>query len=158
MSLVRAGVHVHFYTQYNPEYCERVSNLHEKIHYEGNVSSAELIQKMTQYDCGLALFQELDEFKIHLETGIANKVFEYLAAGLPVVVGNIESYRKFVEKYKVGAYLNIQGDIKLQLKKIASLCVKEDFIEANHLTMKAQADNLIDFYKKTIENYQRDPR
>ena len=154
LQLAQAGVHVHFYTPYNPEYCKKVEQLHENIHYEGRINSTDLICEMTQYDCGLLLFHNVQEFKIHLDMTLANKLFEYLMAGLPVAVGDNELHKQFVEKYHVGAFLKMDGDIRQQVEKIKEIDIEDDFLEKNHLTMKVQADKLIAFYKKIIKGYR----
>lgn len=154
LKLAESGVHVHFYTYADPRYCRELEDLHPMIHYEGAVSSVDLLTTLTQYDCGLVLFQELPEQKLILDTALPNKLFEYIAAGLPIVVGNVKSHREFVEKYKVGAFLDFNKDIKKQIADTIKIEIPANFIEKENLTMDAQADKLITFYQKIIAQYK----
>ena len=143
-----AGVHIHFYSSSAMEYCKRLEKISSLIHYEGSASGEKLILEMTKYDCGLAIFNINEQNRIFLETGTANKVYEYLNAGIPVVVGEIKSYIKFVEKYGVGKMLDMQKDIRAQISLIAQISIEEDFLTKNNLTMMARSKELIDFYER----------
>ncbi len=154
VKLAQSGVHVHFYTKTDPDYCREVEKKHEKIHYEGELQDADLITELTQYDCGLLLFQDLPEYRLILDTALPNKIFEYLMAGLPEVVGNVKSHKQFVEKYKTGLCLDFTKDIREQIAAAAEIPVSHDFILKHQLTMQSQADVLIEFYKKIIHTYK----
>lgn len=156
--LAESGVHVHFYTFADPEFCRGIAAKHENIHYEGVVNSSKIVQELTKYDCGLLLFQDLSDYKLFLDTALPNKIFEYLAAEIPSVVGNVKLHKEFVSRYGVGAYLDMAKDIKSQLEEIVKIQIEENFIEKKQLTMKAQTDKLLKFYQKTIERYKRKKR
>lgn len=153
LTLAKKGIHIHFYTQCDPIYCKKLEKLHPYIHYEGHMDPALLLVEMTKYDCGLAIFKDIPQYKMHLETGIPNKIYEYLAAGLPIVTGDINSHREFVEHYGVGAFLDMNQNILLQLNKIVNIQIEDNFIEKNNLTMRAQSDKLLEFYKQTIKRH-----
>ena len=154
LKLAENGVHVHFYTYTNPRYCQKLEGLHPMIHYEGAVSSVDLLTTLTQYDFGLVLFQDLPEYRLILDTALPNKLFEYIAAGLPIAVGNVKSHREFTEKYKVGAFLDFDKDIKKQITDIIKTKIPANFIEKENLMMDAQADKIITFYQKIIAQYK----
>lgn len=134
LQLALSGVHVHFYTQADPDYCRAVAGRHKNIHYEGMLGISELITELTKYDCGLLLFKDLPEYRIVLDTALPNKIFEYLMAGLPEAVGDVKSHKKFVEKYATGACLDFQKDLKTQLAAIAQIPIEKDFIKNHRLT------------------------
>lgn len=144
------GIHIHFYSPSDEVYCSNLAQTSEFLHFEGNMGSKELINEMTKYDCGLAVFNVNDGNRVFLETGTANKVYEYLNAGLPVVVGNIKSYIRFVEKYGVGKYLDLDGNISQQISEICKIKIADDFLEKNGLTMDAKGDDLEAFYQKVM--------
>ncbi len=155
LRIAESGVHVHFYTQADPAYCISIEQKHPNLHYEGNIDSTELITELTKYDCGLLLFKDLPDYQLLLDTALPNKIYEYLAAGLPEAVGNVRAHREFVERYSVGGYLDLKKDIKEQICEIAQIKIDDNFIERKQLTMKSQADQLIDFYQKTILRYRK---
>lgn len=149
--ITEAGIHIHFYSQVNPLYCQELADKSELLHYEGNMTSLELVKEMTKYDCGLVIFNVNDKTRVFLETGTANKMYEYLNSGLPVVVGDISSYAQFVQKYNVGIQLDLNGDISLQLKKAVNITIPENILKQNGLTMMSKADKIEEFYQRVME-------
>lgn len=145
------GIHIHFYSQSDYDYCVALGEKNEYLHFEGNMGSEELATEMTKYDCGLALFNVNDTNRAFLETGTANKVYEYINSGLPVIVGDIESYISFVTKHNVGIHLDLNGDIKRQLQEACKIEIEEDFLEKNKFTMNSYSDELEAFYCSIIE-------
>lgn len=149
--IIAEKIHIHYYSYQAITYCEKLAQISPYLHYEGNLEVSNLIFEMTQYDCGLFLLNVTDKSRDLLEKSQPNKIFEYLSAGLPVAVGEIESYKFFVQKYRVGDYLDLSGDIFRQLKEITSISIQRDFLIKNSFTMNSKADALIEFYKKIIE-------
>lgn len=148
--IVENHIHVHFYSQSVPEYCKYLDATNEYLHYGGNIGTNQLIKEMTKYDCGLAIFNVNKKNQLFMETGTANKMYEYVCAGLPVVVGNIHSYREFVDKYGVGGYLDLDNDIKLQLDNICKITIPDGFLSKNHLTMMSKSTELANFYEQVM--------
>lgn len=146
--IVNCGIHIHFYSQSDYKYCKELEKKSNYLHYEGNLGTKALIQEMTKYDCGLAIFNVNSQNKVFLETGTANKVYEYLNAGLPVVVGDVQSYIDFVERYGVGKRLDMEQDINEQIKAISQITIEEDFLTKNKLTMMSRNKEIIDFYER----------
>ena len=142
------GIHIHFYSQADSTYCRKLEEENEYLHYEGNLGSKELVREMTKYDCGLAIFQVTDQNRCFLETGTANKVYEYINSQIPVIVSELESYIHFVKKYKVGINLDFTKDIKEQISKACQIKIGPDFLKKNHLTMKSRSRELVDFYER----------
>jgi len=142
------GIHIHFYSQSDYQYCKELEGKNRYFHYEGNLGSKFLIQEMTKYDCGLLLLNLNDQNKSFLATASPNKLYEYLDAELPVVVGNVESLVEFVEKYGVGKKLNMEEDIKEQIASISRITIEKDFLRKNKLTMMSRSQELINFYER----------
>lgn len=140
------GIHIHFYSHSDYDYCIELDKKSPYLHYEGNMGSEELTTEMTKYDCGLAIFNVNEANRVFLETGTANKVYEYINSGLPVIVGDVQSYIDFVEGYGVGIRLNMSQDIKLQLQEASKIIIEEDFLVKNKCTMDSYADELEQFY------------
>lgn len=146
-------IHVHFYGQCfeGGEYCSHLESLSPYLHYEGCISYEKLQTEMTQYDIGLVLLNITPRNRMFLQTTFPNKIFEYLYAGLPVAVSNIDSLIQFVRKYGVGDYLDFTGNISEQLNRLSCVEIERDFLEKNRLTMDAQAEDLICFLKRVCQ-------
>lgn len=148
-----AGVHIHFYSPSNIEYCKRLEKISHLIHYEGSISGEKLILEMTKYDCGLAVFNSADTNRFHLESASPNKLYEYINAGIPVISAGIDSLKKFVEQYHVGIELDFSGDIRKQLEEACKLHIDDDFLIQNNLTMKSYGKELAAFYERVKTSY-----
>lgn len=148
--VAKAGVHIHFYSQGDVDYCKRIADVHPNIHYEGNADIEELLVLMTKYDIGWHVFNEFPAYKLKLDTTTSNKQYEYLASGLPIVVSNHKRIRDMVETYDVGIVLDWTKDLNSQLKAAAEKKIGLDFVRDNKLTMEDQAEKLISFYERII--------
>ncbi len=155
LEIASQGIHIHFYSQSDEEYCRLLDSKSEYLHYEGNIGGKDLIEELTQYDCGLAIFNVTKRNRTFLETGTANKMYEYLNAGLPVVVGDIQSYVDFVNKYKVGIKLDMGGDILKQLCDAIKIKVEKDFLDKHGFTMEAKQKDLINFYERVMKKSRK---
>lgn len=142
------GIHIHFYSQSDYQYCKELEGKSKYFHYEGNLGIKILIQEMTKYDCGLLLLNINDQNETYLTTASPNKLYEYINANLPVVVGNVKTLVDFVEKYGVGKKLNMEDDIKEQIADISRIIIEDNFLTKNKLTMMSRSQELIDFYER----------
>ena len=148
--ITKFGIHIHYYSQSDSEYCKKLAKGNKYLHFEGNIGSNELVQEMTKYDCGLAIFQVTEQNRMFLETGTANKIYEYLNAQLPVVVGDVDSYVDFVRKYDVGIQLDFTKDIRNQIVEVCQKEIDPNFLRNNLLTMKARGKQLVAFYERIL--------
>lgn len=144
------GIHIHFYSPSDPTYCEKLAEKSEYLHYEGNMGSKELVREMTKYDCGLAIFQVTEKNRTFLETGTANKVYEYINSQIPVVVSELKSYINFVERYGVGINLDFARDIREQIRSACQIKISPDFLKRNQLTMKSRTQEIVAFYERVM--------
>ncbi len=148
--IAEAGVHIHFYTIDLPVNCKKLEGIHKNIHYEGCVSSKKLSLELSKYDVGLCILNVRPDNKFYLEFASPNKISEYINAGLPVAVGNVNSQIEFVNKYHAGGYLDLQKDIRQQLLQIREISIPDSFLMENGLTMDSKGDALEEFYQKII--------
>lgn len=65
------------------------------------VPQPQLIAELTQYDFGLILLPRVDVRRFH--TVVPNKIFEYVCAGLPVLVSPYRALENFVRTYHCGS-------------------------------------------------------
>ncbi len=146
--ITECGIHIHFYSQADPVYCKKLEEKSEYLHYEGNMGSKELIREMTKYDCGLAIFHVTKENRSFIETGTANKIYEYINSQIPVVVGGLKTYGDFVKKYNVGISIDLTKDIKGQINRACKIKISPNFLKENNLTMKSRSQELAAFYER----------
>lgn len=141
------GIHIHFYTNFNEEYCRRLEEKNLFLHYEGNKSSLQLASEMTKYDCGLLLFNVNPTNRLHLETATANKVYEYLNSGIPIISGEVDAFSEFVTENKIGCKLDLTKNIFKQIKDACSIKINKNFLKDNNLTLDMKTKDLIAFYE-----------
>ena len=111
--------------------------------------------EMTQYDIGLVELNITNRNRAFLQTTFPNKIFEYIYAGLPVAVCDIPSLTEFAERYNVGRYFDLEGNIKDQLYDISRIEISENILEEQGLTMNQQAKNILIFYNEVVNEYKR---
>lgn len=143
-TITALNIHIHYYSQQNIEYCKELEKTSSYLHYEGNLSSLELIVDMTQYDVGSLILNPVDK---NADMASPNKLYEYLAAGLPVV-SNLTIPSEFAASHNVGGALDLCADIKAQLKEYAAIRISDNYLHRNRLTMNSCADEILSFYKK----------
>jgi hypothetical protein len=105
---------------------------------------ASLMRLMSKYDWGI--FGVEDKF-LQMDTTMPNKVFEYLAAGLPVIVVNAKAAGEFIEKNGFGVVLNSYRDIRTVFDRSAEfkanvMAKRKDF------TMENQVGTIMDLYRR----------
>lgn len=149
-----AGVHIHFYSPSNIEYCKRLEKISCRIHYEGCIGGDKLIIEMTKYDCGLAVYNCIDNNRLLLEGASPNKLYEYISAGIPVISAGINSLKEFVEQYQVGVELDFSENIRHQLEEACKIHIDDDFLTRNNLTMKSYGRKLAAFYEHVKSSYE----
>lgn len=146
--IVDCGIHIHYYSLSDYKYCKELESKSKYFHYEGNLGTKALIQEMAKYDCGLLLLNINEQNKVFLETASPNKLYEYINAMLPVIVGNVTPLVDFVEKYGVGQKLDMESNIKEQIVDISKIKIEKDFLTQNRLTMMSRSQELVGFYER----------
>jgi glycosyltransferase involved in cell wall biosynthesis len=121
--LARLGCHVHVYpSRHSAEY-EQLAAVTPRLHYHGSVSPRDIIGELTQYDFGLVPFRINHENRTFLDTALPNKLFEYLAAGLPVAAARLKSLELFSAQEQVGIVYDTAQEIVDQLGTLKGLDV-----------------------------------
>ncbi|MEW6443349.1 MAG: glycosyltransferase [bacterium] len=121
IELSKHGFHVHVYPATYSEKVEEVFSPHKNIHYERPVSPKDLIQILSQYDLGLIPFSVTEQTREVLNASLGNKLFEYLAAGLPVVAPDLVSYRIFFETYPFGCVFGGTEDLFRRIPEVSRI-------------------------------------
>lgn len=145
LKLAESNIHVHLHCPVDPEYIKQLVKKSRYIHYEGVMSPKDLIIEMTKYDVGLAIFNLNERNNTFLNTAFPNKIWDYLAAGLPIAFADLLSFRQFAEQTGVGKVLDIHKDIKNQIQEIKNIDIEKDILVKNKWLMNEVADDIISF-------------
>jgi len=101
-ALAGQGAHVHIYpAAWKQQQADDLAAW-PRVHYHQPVSPTQIMEEMTRYDFGIIPWNITEQNKRFLDSTIANKLFEYLAAGLPVFASPIESYVEYFTAKPVG--------------------------------------------------------
>lgn len=120
------------------------------------VSVEELIREAASSKVGVAITENIC---LNFELSVSNKIFEYAAAGLPVIMSDIPEHRYLNDKYKFGVILKdntpqcfAEAVIKLYSdKEFYDLCSKNAKILSNEINWENQFKQLIEYERKIME-------
>jgi glycosyltransferase involved in cell wall biosynthesis len=76
------------------------SGLESKVKFLGRLPLDELSLITSQADLGISLEEDLG---LNYRFALPNKLFDYIQAGVPVLVSNLPEMRRIVEQYQIGA-------------------------------------------------------
>lgn len=140
------GIHLHIYPTLHEEEYRRLVKESPYIHLNPPLSPYEFVYEITQYDYGITLFNHTDANTRHLHGTLPNKLFDYLAAGLPVISSDLYSLRRFIEEEKIGIVIKRIDDIISSRELLSEIEIeRERYLMENHI------DGLIDLYEKCLE-------
>ncbi|MDN3643788.1 glycosyltransferase family 4 protein [Lutimonas halocynthiae] len=75
------------------------NNLEKKVRFDGPVEVKDIVMKASCSHLGIVLTQPVN---INFKLTVSNKIFEYLQAGLPVLMSDIPEHRYLNEKFNFG--------------------------------------------------------
>ncbi|SKA86236.1 Glycosyl transferase 4-like [Caloramator quimbayensis] len=154
LKLAKEKIHVHIYGNVNLNYIKQLESKSKYIHYEGVLSPKKLLVELTKYDIGLAFFNVTQQNKMFLDTTFANKIFDYLAAGLPIAFVDLISYKMFNEKYNVGKIINFNQKIYKQIEEVKNINIDENILFNNDFIINNQFFNIINFLNKVKQTHE----
>jgi len=120
---------------YNP-----ICNLCPPLPYD------DLIQNMGSHDWGLC--GNVNKFR-EWNVATPNKLFEYMAAGIPIVAMNCSQVAKFVRKHKVGIVVKNAEELKARWNERFE-CQKNVFLKRFQFTMENQIHVLEKLYGELV--------
>ncbi len=104
LEVARVGLHVHLYPIGDAAHLTALRRScadQPLMHWHPTLPYRQLLLEFTRYDFGVILWYRGATEEIY-QTSLPNKIFEYLAAGLPAIVGPFRSLTDFVESRGVG--------------------------------------------------------
>jgi 2-polyprenyl-3-methyl-5-hydroxy-6-metoxy-1,4-benzoquinol methylase/tetratricopeptide (TPR) repeat protein len=151
IQLANNNIHIHIYPASFSQKHEQVFSKFPRIHYYQPVSPKQIIEKMTPYDFGIIPFNIQNGNKRFLDSTIANKLFEYLAAGLPVLTSDLRSYKDYFAKNAVGLTFRNAEEIVGHVPKLRKMATNIDWTSSFH-TYEDKIGSLETFYQEVLSN------
>jgi glycosyltransferase involved in cell wall biosynthesis len=149
-AIAESGYHIHIYlTVHNSDY-QKLSKSHVNIHYYEPVSPSDLLDTLSNYDVGLIPFRISSDNKEFLDTAIPNKLFEYAAAGLPVLSADSVAISDTIKNNKWGYTYTSLDDLinKIPLANQVQIC-------NSPCSFESQFDKYEKVYLDAINSYKR---
>jgi len=146
----KQGIHIHIYpSRENSFYC-KLAEKDPFIHYHGSHPPRVLMTEITQYDFGWSGFN-ISKNKDHVDTVLANKTIEYIAAGLPVISFPHKAQKHFIEKYGVGIIINNLNNLFKALTSKSTKKVKKRVLDHRYaFTVENQIREIYQFYENIL--------
>ena len=91
----------------------------------------------------------------YLEFASPNKIQEYVNAGIPVAVGDIESQREFVETNLFGSAVDMKGDLNTQITEISKINISKGVLREKGFTLESRIPQLLQFYNECSQRKKR---
>lgn len=106
-----------------------------------------LIERMGHYDWGICGNSKQYQ---NWDVAMPNKLFEYMAAGLPIIALNCKSVQQFVEEHGVGIAVKSVEEIKERYDERAK-CQANVLMKRNQFTMENKINLVERLYEKLIK-------
>jgi len=109
-----------------------------------------LLQEITKYDFGWAGFNATKNKK-HLDVTLPNKLFEYIACGLPVLSFPHRTQKQIIEEQGVGfVFHDIEELVELLNTDLVHEKRKTVLKKRHDFTIEKNIGSVKDFYEKTL--------
>jgi glycosyltransferase involved in cell wall biosynthesis len=146
------GLHVHMYVSIwgaKDEAYQRLAEENDLIHHHGHLDQKKLLQEITKYDFGWAGFNANPKNRKHLDVALPNKVFEYIACGLPVLAFPHKNIKEVLDRYNVGLVFDTVNEMASQLKNGKLESIIRDVLNSRYtFTVEKNISKLIQYYKE----------
>lgn len=134
-----------------------IDNNLNNVKFDPPVKTTELVSYARRSSVGIAITLPMN---INFRLTISNKIFEYLAAGLPVIMSDIPEHRYLNEKYNFGIVLNENTAEALKDAVLLLYYNRELYEEysknaikaSNELNWESEFKKLIDIELKLLYN------
>lgn len=150
-ALAAEGIEVHIYpSRDNLDYqilAEAVPN----IVYHPSFTPEELFKEISQYDFGWAGFNDTLN-RVHLDTVLPNKLFEYISCGLPVISFPHEALKRFLESHRLGIVIEAVSGLVERLRGSEMEAVRENVRALRwDFTVEANIGWIINIYQQLYD-------
>jgi len=146
--LAAEGIEVHIYPSRDNVDYRVLADTTSNIVYHPSLAPERLFEEITQYDFGWAGFNDTLN-RVHLDTVLPNKLFEYIACGLPVIGFKHKSLQNFLEKHRLGFVVDAVSGLTDRLRSPEMIAVREN-VRARRwdFTVEANIGKIVDVYRQ----------
>jgi glycosyltransferase involved in cell wall biosynthesis len=147
------GYHVHIYDSHRNRDYHSLAETYGLIHYHGHKDPRELLYEMTQYDYGWAGFNAAKN-RDHLDVALPNKLFEYLASGLPVLSFPHKAQKGFLEGDGLGLVFEDLNELDDKIKEQARVRrVRSNVLRKRFdFTMESNIERVLGLYASLLKS------
>lgn len=130
---------------------QKVSDLklEQKVVFKPRLPYETLMQYTSVADLGVSLDKDTN---INYRYSLPNKVFDYIFAGIPVLVSDLVEIRKLIEKYEVGDFISNHNPRLIAEKLVQIFDHPEQLKKWRDNTKKAKRELNWELESKTIQN------
>ena len=150
------GIHVHMYVSIwgaKDEAYPRLAEENDLMHFHGHLDQKRLLSEITKYDYGWAGFNANKKNRRHLDVALPNKLFEYIACGLPVLAFPHKTLKSFLERKRVGFVFKDLDEMLLKLETDDMNRLKRNVLSSRRkFTVESNIDRVIQFYRAIMAN------
>ncbi|MEQ8562910.1 MAG: hypothetical protein RID18_15450 [Cytophagales bacterium] len=164
LAKIMAKQKIHFHIYANPyqfktskEYADLDKN-EKYFHFHEPLPLKKLISEISKYDWGLWIHAEDPSFRTQeakMRTGIGNKLFTYLEAGLPIIVSDSRKYgEEVVRENNLGFSLNDNEwtEIRRMTEEIDYFSLQKNILQKrSELSLRNNSESIVNFYLKVIK-------
>ncbi len=132
--ITKQKIHVHIYGLLSPSVkptLDKMEKEDEYLHVHDTLHYTKLYPELTKYDMGLVILAPSNERLLH--TAVPNKMYEYLASDLPVIVSPYDSLVDFVKKRNCGFVLDDINEIHSKINEKYNIGNKEEYTIDHHI-------------------------
>jgi len=104
-----------------------------RVIFAGTVTQDELLSYTAGADIGCTLIENISKSYYY---ALPNKLFEYVAAGIPVLASDLPQMKQIIDRYGVGRYVNPENEDEI-IEALNHLCDPEIRREIKLNSMKA---------------------
>jgi len=130
-----------------------------KVVFAPPVEVAQLVQAASASHVGAVLTRPVN---LNFKLSVSNKVFEYAAAGLPVILSDVPEHRLLNEKYDFGVILDEVTPEKIAEAILALYCDKERFCRlaenakrmSDEMNWETESEKLLEIYRSVYQSVE----
>ena len=124
-ALAAEGLEVHIYPSRDNSDYRALADEVPGIFYYSHLAPEKLFEEIKQYDFGWTGFKDTLN-TVHLGTVMPNKLFEYIACGLPVISFPHKALRNFLETQRMGLVIDTVYGLAEQLQSPEMMAVRKN--------------------------------
>jgi glycosyltransferase involved in cell wall biosynthesis len=147
-ALAREEIEVHIYPSRDNYDYQALADKVPNIVYHASLAPKKLFDEITQYDFGWSGFNDTLN-RVHLDTVLPNKLFEYIACGLPVIGFQHKSLQHFLETQRLGLVIDTVSGLANRLRAPQIAAMRENVRARRwNFTVEANIGSIVNIYRQ----------